>query len=109
MCDLEQFLCSSKGTRVSDYWGNNSVAIMSSQVTPILTYYTSESHQRSMLIDKYTYHSFCLPISFGLKACLDKNTTWVKPVFFHQSNTKNNFLCKNALVCVFLFPQRKVF
>lgn len=33
-----------------------------------------------MLIDKHTYHSFYLPISFILKACLDKNTTWVKPI-----------------------------
>lgn len=100
ICALEHFFCCSKGTRVSDYWDDNSVATTyfllchDSQLTPLLTCYTSESHQNSMLTDKCTYHSSNLPISFGLKACLDKNTTWLKPICLAFANvTPRTILC----------------
>lgn len=94
ICVLKQFFCCSKG---SGYWGYSSVTIMYFLCHPSqLTYHTSEPHQNSMLIDKCTYHSFSLPISFSLKACLDKNTTWVKPIClpFTKVTPRTNFCVK---------------
>lgn len=102
---------------MSDYQDNNSVAITysllchPSELTSLLTYYSSESHQNSMLIDKYTYHCFYLPISFGLKACLDENITWVKPIClaFTKVTPRNIFSVKMPWFMYFYFLEGKYF
>lgn len=65
LCVLQQFFYCSKTTRMSDYWGNCSVAITyfllchPLQLTLCLfTCHASEYYQNSMLTNKYMYLPF---------------------------------------------------